>query len=79
MSFLLKLALSLLAAASIPVGYVFYQISLSPNNWIYQGGGAWADGGLHGAPGPILGAGLPALIAIGTGLWAARRLRRKPD
>src|SRR5262249_40560150 len=79
MSFLLKLVLAALAAAACPLGYIFYEASLSSNNWIYYGNGAWGDGGVHGAPGPILGAGLPILIAVGTGLWAARRSRRKPD
>jgi hypothetical protein len=33
----------------------------------------------HGAPGPIVGAGLP-ILAIGFGAyWLAGRLRRKPD
>jgi flagellar biogenesis protein FliO len=31
------------------------------------------------APGPILGAGLPALLLIGGGYWAVRRFRRKAD
>jgi len=79
MSFMLKLVLGVLAAACVPVGYVFYEASLSSHSWLYYGNGAWGDGGVHGAPGPILGAGLPLLIAVGTGLWAARRLRRKSD
>jgi hypothetical protein len=78
-SWLLKAILMLLVALSIPVGYVFYHASLSPNDWIYEGGGVWRDGGVHGAPGPILGAGLPLLILGGAGYWAVRRFRRKPD
>ena len=31
------------------------------------------------APGPIIGAGLPALLLIGGGYWAVRRFRRKAD
>ena len=51
----LLLALVVTAALGAPVGYVFYQGSLSPDNWIYQGGSSsnWKDGGLHGVPGPI--------------------------
>ena len=62
----------------VPAGFVFYQVALSPNNWIYQGGspGNWKDGGYHGAPGPIVGAGLPVL-AIGYGVyWLVRRRKR---
>jgi hypothetical protein len=33
----------------------------------------------HGAPGPLLGAGIPALLLIGGGYWAVRRFRRKTD
>jgi hypothetical protein len=33
-----------------------------------------------GAPGPVAGAGLPVLAAIGYGAyWLVKRLRRKPD
>ncbi len=40
---------------------------------------SWKDGGVHGAPGPIAGAGLP-VIAIGYGaFWLYRRYRRRPD
>ena len=64
-----KLLLALVVTASLgaPVGYAFYQGTLSPDNWIYQGGSPsnWKDGGLHGVPGPIAGAGLP-IIGIGT-------------
>ncbi len=38
-----------------------------------------ACGIIHGAPGPIAGAGLP-ILAIGYGAyWLAKRLRRKPS
>ncbi len=30
----------------------------------------------HAAPGPVIGAGLPALLLIG-GVWAVRRMRRR--
>jgi hypothetical protein len=52
------------------IRHVIYQVALSPNNWVYQGGNAsnWKDGGYHAAPGPIAGAGLPVL-AIGYGVY----------
>jgi len=41
---------------------------------------ASAAGGFHHrAPGPLLGAGIPALLLIGGGYWAVRRFRRKTD
>jgi hypothetical protein len=75
-----KLLLALVVTASLgaPVGYAFYQGTLSPDNRIYQGGSPsnWKDGGLHGVPGPIAGAGLP-IIGIGYGAyWLIRRYRR---
>jgi hypothetical protein len=75
MSVLLKAVLALVALAGPPVGYVFYETVLSPDNWIYQGGGSWKDGGYHSAPGPIVGASLPVL-AVGFGVyWLVRRRR----
>jgi hypothetical protein len=76
----------LLAAVGVPttVGAILYSGSVSPQNWVYQGGSPFSpsdykNGGVHGAPGPIAGAGLPAL-AIGYGVyWLATRRRRKPD
>ena len=80
MSLLLKVVLVVLAVSgTASAGFVFYNSALSPNNWVYQGGKAtnWKDGGVHGAPGPIAGAGLPAL-GIGFGAyWMVRRCRRK--
>ena len=81
MSTLLKTVPILVALAGVPAGYVFYQAAVSPHNWIYEGPnpGNWKDGGVHGAPGPIAGAGLPIIIAIGAGaFWLVRRYRRKP-
>jgi uncharacterized protein (TIGR03382 family) len=75
----LKVLLFVLAATGIAsVGYVFYSASVSPLQWVYQGGSPtnW-QGGVHGAPGPIVGAGLPVAIAYGV-YWLMRR-RRKVD
>jgi hypothetical protein len=82
---LLKLAL-LLLLVGVPVtaGTVLYSGIVSPDNWIYQGGftgnpNNYKDGGIHGAPGPVAGAGLP-VIAVGYGVyWFLKRRRRKPE
>ena len=80
MSLLLKVILVALAlSGTVSAGYVYYNSALSPDNWVYQGGKAtsWKDGGVHGAPGPIAGAGLP-ILGIGFGAyWLVRRYRRK--
>jgi len=76
MSAVLKSVLIAIALAGAPVGYVFYNAALSPDNWVYQGGGAWKDTGYHAAPGPVAGASLPVL-AVGFGVyWLARRRRK---
>ena len=79
MSLALKFVLVALGLV-VPAGFVFYQVALSPNNWVYQGGNAsnWKDGGYNGAPGPIVGAGLPVL-AIGYGVYWLIKRRRKTD
>lgn len=81
MSLFLKVILiTLVVSGTATTGYVFYNSALSPDNWVYQGGSAtnWKDGGVHGAPGPIAGAGLP-FLAVGYGAyWLVRRYRRKP-
>jgi hypothetical protein len=53
----------------------FLQWRSFAGHWVYQGGKAtnWQNGGVHGAPGPIAGAGLPVL-AVGYGVyWLVRR------
>jgi hypothetical protein len=76
----------LLALAGVPVtaGTLLYSGIISPDHWMYQGGNFldtndYKDGGVHGAPGPIAGAGLPVLV-VGYGAYRLiKRRRRKPD
>jgi hypothetical protein len=78
MTLAVRLWLALLVAiGGISVGTVAYNAVISPDNWKYEGGGQWQDIGPHAAPGPVIGAGLPGLLLIGGGYWAARRFRRK--
>jgi hypothetical protein len=78
--------LLLLAAVGVPttVGAILYSGGISSENWIFEGGSPFSpadykDGGLHGAPGPLMGAGLPVL-AVGYGVyWLTKRRRHKPD
>jgi hypothetical protein len=74
MSLALKIALAIVALTA-SAGTVYYNGTLSPDNWVYQGGGKWKDGGYHAARGPVAGASLPVL-AVGFGVyWLARRRR----
>lgn len=76
----LKTILILLSLTGVATtGYVYYNAVYSPDNWIFQGGSAdnWKDGGIHGAPGPLAGAGLPVLVAYG--VYRLVRRRRKAD
>ncbi len=80
MTLAVKLWLTLLLIiGGVSVGTVAYNAAVSSDNWVYQGGGHWGDGGPHAAPGPVIGAGLPIVLLIGGGHWVARRFRRKPE
>ena len=41
-----------------------------------QGGNSQGGGGVHGAPAPIIGAGIPVALALG-GVWLGRKLLRR--
>jgi hypothetical protein len=75
--------LLLLALVGVPVtaGTVLYSAFVSPDNWVFQGGspystGDYKYGGVHAAPGPIAGAGLP-FLAVGYGVYWLIKRRRK--
>lgn len=76
---MLKVLISLLIAFfGVAGSYVAYQAS-GANGQNGQGGSS--TGGIHGAPGPLAGAGLP-VVAVGYGVyWLVRRRRKdsKPD
>jgi hypothetical protein len=87
---MLKTILILLSLTGVATtSYVYYNATYSPDNWIFQGGSAdnWTDGGIHnastgggihGAPGPLVGGGLPVLVVYGA-YRLIRRRRRKAD
>jgi len=75
--FALKIALLLVALLGVPVGYIYYNADLSPNDWRYEGNLRWSDSGIHPAPVPVAGAGLPILILAGA-ICAVTRRWRKP-
>jgi len=70
-SFFKILLVVLAAAGAATTGYVLNNASSSPF-------GNGNSGGVHGAPGPIVGAGLP-LIAVAYGVYWLVRRRRKAD
>jgi LPXTG-motif cell wall-anchored protein len=70
MSATLKVALIATALVGAPLGYVLVNVGVGSN----AGNG---NGSIHGAPGPIAGAGLPVL-AVGA-FWLFWRRRRKSD
>lgn len=79
------IALLVLVGVPVTTGTVLYSGIVSPDNWVYQGGSVgnthnYRDGGVHGAPGPIAGAGLPFIVVgYGGAYWLIKRRRRKPD
>ncbi len=78
MTLAVKLWLAMLVVlGGVTVGTVVYNGAISPDNWLYTGGGHWQYEGPHAAPGPVIGAGLPVLLLIGGGYWVARRFRRR--
>ncbi|MDR6306374.1 hypothetical protein GGQ85_004105 [Nitrobacter vulgaris] len=57
-------------------GYVYYHGGMADT---FQGGSpqAWKHGGVHGAPGPLMGAaGLPLLAAYGVYRLVSRRRKK---
>jgi hypothetical protein len=79
MSLKLGIALLIMALFGAPIGYGVYHASFG--NWSAQDGRSWHDGAphggtVHGAPGPIAGAGLP-ILAVGYGVYWLVRRRRK--
>jgi hypothetical protein len=69
------LAIFLVMAAAVPAGVYFTATLFFPPDQSYTYVG---EGTLHAAPGPIAGAGLPAL-AVGSGVYWLIRRRRKAD
>jgi hypothetical protein len=74
----LLVASALLAAFCVPA-LAGNQNGQGGNGQGGNGQGGNGQGGMHGAPGPIAGAGLP-ILAVGYGAyWLIRRHRRKPN
>jgi hypothetical protein len=70
--------LMLLVLVGVPVtaGTVLYSGLASADNWNAHHD---KDGGVRGAPGPLVGAGLPVLVVGYGAYWLIKRRRRKPD
>jgi hypothetical protein len=68
------LAIFLGIAAAVPVGVYFFAALFFPPDVLYT----YSGYGLHAAPGPIAGAGLP-LLAAGFGVYWMIKRRRKAD
>lgn len=67
------LALLVAAAAAVPIG-VAVSLTIFGQIYTYQNPGG---GGYRGAPGPVIGAGIPLIVLAGAGYWAVRRFRKK--
>ena len=78
-SLLSKAAICIVALiTATATGYVYYHGGFAGD--AFQGGSPhdWKPGGVHGAPGPLMGAaGLPMLVAYG--VYCLVRRRRKAD
>jgi hypothetical protein len=70
------LAIFLTMAAAVPVGVYFTATLFFPPNQTYTYVG---QGTYQGAPGPIVGVGIPALVMalMGGGYWFVRRRRQR--
>jgi hypothetical protein len=68
------LAIFLGIAATVPVGVYFVAALFFPPDVLYT----YSGYGLHAAPGPIAGAGLP-LLAVGFGVYWMIKRRRKAN
>ena len=67
------LAILLAAAATVPI-VLIVSVTILGQTYTYQ---SPSTGGYHGAPAPIVGAGLPLILPAGGGYWAVRRSRKK--
>lgn len=63
-------------AAAVPAG-ILVSVTFFGQTYTYQSPSP--SSGYHGAPAPLVGAGLPILVLIGGGYWAFRRVRGKTD
>jgi hypothetical protein len=68
MKLVLAVPMALLLALSVP--------ALAKNDKGNQGNGNGNGGNVRGAPGPLVGAGLPALVIAGGIYWLVRRKKR---
>ena len=67
------IAIFLSMAAAIPAGVIFTAtLDVGGQSYTYQG-----EGSYRGAPGPIVGAGLPLILAVGGAYLIWRRKRQK--
>jgi hypothetical protein len=76
MSFKFGIALLIMILFGAPIGYGFYHGSFDRWSGAIGHDGGSGGGTVHGAPGPIAGAGLP-VVALGYGVYWLIRQRRK--